>query len=226
MELNLFNKTHLLEKIKPYGFDDIDDVAFLKLKLCVEICVINIMNNLMIMQKELKSKVIDKKHFALILYHLDTLKNRAPKCKKEIVVGGTVLPSEYFGSDSGRYFDSSAGTDITGLSNVTRGELSAYSAVIEAQSDNNIGGSSSTSFITIEMVKQLVNIFKSKRKDDGDFKMTKAAYQVICKSANETMQELLTDCKKNIKIRKKLSKANLYNNLKSRKYINLTCLAS
>jgi hypothetical protein len=103
MNFKSFQKEDLLKLLKTVGFESVEDDAFLRIVITVEVMIYNILNNVRHISDSLKLTTIKKSHLEAVMKIL----NQKSISLKEQKGGhaGTVLPSEYFGHDSGRYFD-------------------------------------------------------------------------------------------------------------------------
>ena len=236
MDIN--NNSNVLDFIKKFGFNDIDNLAYQKLLNCVDALLTNIYNNLNVIVSAYPSKRITKKQFAIILHSLGK-----SKCDKKITGGSgqqgrTVLPMQYFNPEHvGNY--SEANIHIpTPTDNVSRAALSFYMPTVEALAGSGEavmsggGGSgaggrgkkvkSDTKNSSTIVDAEYVKFFISKKTDK--FILTKEAVAIAISIVNENISSLLNDCK-NPKV-KKLTGNKIYSVLKKHpyKYIHLSCL--
>lgn len=101
--------THpIINVVAKYGFTSHEDVAIERLDKVVHNIVGNTLENLSSVLYACNCKVADSRHFELMvnlnLKKQNTQKPQKKQKKQQQSGGGTVLPSEYFGDDSGRYF--------------------------------------------------------------------------------------------------------------------------
>ena len=210
--MNIITKKDVLALIKTYGFTDIDDVAFLKLVKIVETLINNLLDNALYVSEKLGAKTITPRHFAIVLYIL----SKSAKASSTMMRGGApVLPSEYFNPEhSGAYVPENTFTP-TWVDGLTRGELSAYSAIV-APSESVTGGSAAASraLLTVDNVKAYIEAYKSSHKKE--FKVYKSTYDVIIRAVMENLDNLLKALSKEKS--KKLTKTLLFNTLKKNMY--------
>lgn len=114
------SKHPLAEFVKQYGFVVYEDAALERLDTVVHVVVGNTLKNLASVMQACNCKVADAKHFKLLLTVNKQLLARKSAAAQS--GGAVVLPSEYFGIDSGRYFnDVSANETVMSGSSVPEG---------------------------------------------------------------------------------------------------------
>lgn len=164
--------------VKSYGFESLDPDAFMKLVIVIDIIVCNLMNNVMHVAKALDVKLIKKEHFQAVLA---ILKSQQIKMSG----GRTVLPSEYFGVNSNKYFDNVSSyetpMDVQGL---TRNAMEIKLPVFT-------GGA--IELVTRTSVKSLIDAFKQNK--NLDVKLSSSAYEIIISSVLSNLKLLLNSCK-------------------------------
>jgi hypothetical protein len=100
--------------IENAGFDmaSVDSATKTKLEMICQVLVCNLIRNVLVVVGTLKiAKRVTAKHFEQVSEIVNTLINlnmvdqpETKKINKKVKSGGTSLPSEYFGIDSGRYY--------------------------------------------------------------------------------------------------------------------------
>lgn len=166
-----------MDFVKTFGFTSVDNAALLKLNTIVEVVVFNMLNNVLFVTEALQVKTIKKGHFLGVF---KILKEAASRCEKN-QKGGTVLPAEYFGHDSGRYFDTVDFHDTSFIDGLTRGPLFVQEA----------GASKSVPVaITVDEIKAI--IAKYKKETDAEFIVAKDVYAVIQQCVLHNMTQLLS----------------------------------
>lgn len=211
--MNIVSKKDVLAFIKTYGFTDVDDVAFLKINKIIDTLLTNLLDNALYVSEKLGAKTITPRHFAIVLYILSTSANAG----KALTGGAPVLPSEYFsGVASGAYVPENNFTP-TWVDGLTRGELSAYSAIV-APSDSLTGGAGSAArrrtLITVDSLKTYIEAYKLSHKKE--FKVYKSTYDVIIRALMENLDNLFKALSKEKS--KKLTKNLLFKTLKKHMY--------
>ena len=217
-----FKKTEIASKLSSFGFSDVDNAALLKLNMITEALIFNMLNNVLYVTTALGVKTIKKAHFGGVLKILKDCANRCEKQPRKAIskaktlvkpspksksksnskssssskqTGGTVLPSEYFGIDSGRYFDDVMSHDTAYLDDLTRGPLYVQEAGASSSSSSSSKkgtSSASSSFITPCQIKEIIT--KYKQEMDVDFKVAKDVYAIVEDSVNSNMIKLLLAC--------------------------------
>lgn len=189
-----FERESLMALIKRYKFDSIDNDAFIRIVLVMEVLVFNMLNNVKHVTSALNVKTITKKHFEMVMNVINEFKNQQKyNVLKKGQKGGTVLPSEYFGTDSGRYYP------------FVDGEQSIAPTVEYARPaiDYHVGGANVNAFVTKTQVKFLVDAYKKAKKQD--FRMSASAYEVIIECLERNLKLLLSMCKKHGSAKKTLT---------------------
>ena len=188
-----FNKSNLLPIISKHGFSDIDEAAFVKIMLCIEILIFNILNNVMYIMKNLKIKIIKKEHFMAVLQIMKDYENG-----KEIKGGDPVQAAEYYGYDSGRYFDTDV---VSAIENHPWSDPGLTRTALDA----TFGGS--TEFITKNHIKTIVEKFQ--KSGNESFKVGKGVSDIIISCVLTNLDNLFHLCPKG----KKLTMTVLYKTL-------------
>lgn len=183
MNFKGFDKTYVSARAKRYGFKQVDDDAFVRIVLVMEVLLHNILNNVKHVSSHLDVKVISKKHLQMVLDIMNSYKQvRAQKG------GGLVLPGEYFGHESGRYFPDGAsalsGEQYTSATN----ELSRQAIVFHS------GGSAAAKIQAKTNIKALIDNYKAST--HATFRVSTVAYDIIADSIDKNMQLLLSACKR------------------------------
>jgi hypothetical protein len=169
-----------MDFVNSFGFANVDNAAMLKLKIISEVLVFNILNNVLHVVKALEVKTIKKGHFLGVL---QILKDAANKCQgRKQAGGGTVLPSEYFGYDSARYFENVDFHNTAYLDDMTRGPLYVQEA----------GGASAAHFLSVCDLKEIIAKYKTEK--NLDFKVSKDVYELIMSSVDSNLKQLLSAC--------------------------------
>lgn len=180
-----------MDFVNSFGFTNVDNAAMLKLKIISEVLVFNILNNVLHVVKALEVKTIKKGHFLGVL---KILKDAANKCQggKQAGGSGTVLPSEYFGYDSARYFDNVDFHNTAYLDDMTRGPLYVQEAGGSGSGSNSGGGAASGHFLSVCDLKEIIAKYKTEKK--LDFKVGKDVYELISSSVDSNLKQLLSAC--------------------------------
>lgn len=204
----IFTKADLVNKLlKSHNFSDIDDAAFLKLQMCVDVLVSNILSNVLSISG---SKNIAKKHFTNIVKIMNNMVHSVPAkgLKGKVQSGGsgahghTVFPIQFFGGDNTHYtVDSTSGAGWTSFDTGARPAL-----------PSTLSGGGNSSFITLPAIKRIVNDFLVAR-SLKDIIITKGAYIVILECVIANIDLLISVCSKVGKNRKKVTTALLYSAL-------------
>ena len=210
MNFKSFEKDLFMGYIRKYGFTDADDDAFVRIVLVLEVLVYNMLNNVSLVTSFMNVKTISQKHFDLVSNIIneyqktqDKYKMVAPKKQKaqgpesqhHQQGGATVLPSEYFGYDSGRYFpEGSHALDMeqpvtstdefarTGLHMMTAGAKGKKAAPVQRL------------FISDVQVKFLVDSYKTDK--SVNIRASKVATAIIIKALVMNLNLLLSHIKK------------------------------
>lgn len=189
-----FNKNNLLPILSKHGFSDIDEAAFVKVMLCIEISIFNILNNVMYIMKNLKIKILKKEHFMAVLQIMKDFENG-----KEMKGGDPVQAAEYYGYDSGRYFDADV---VSAVENQPWADTSLTRTALDA----TFGGASE--FITKNHIKTIVEKFQ--KSENQSFKVGKGVSDVIISCVLTNLDKLFAECPKT---KKKLTMPDLYKTL-------------
>lgn len=204
----ILKKEKVVEFVKTYNYTSIDDGVLETFALIIKILVFNILNNVTYITQSLKVSIVKKEHFIAVLQIMKDYQNR--KEFLEMKGGFTVLPSEYFGNESGSYYSHDVVSAIenhpwTGLPfDLTRTELNA----------SLVGGSAIKScFVTIDCIKDLIAMYKESHL--VDFKVSKDVFQIIHGSVMYNFDLLLKHCSKSKQ--KKLTNALIHKVLKANK---------
>ncbi len=199
-----FKKTDLVNKITSFGFVDVDNAALLKVNMIIEALIFNMLSNVLYVTTALDVKTIKKAHFGGVLKILKECANKCqgPNASKKGTgssarkqAGGTVLPSEYFGFDSGRYFDNVVSHNTAYLDDLSRGPLyvqeagARTKANAKASTNSDSHFSPAKSFITAKQIKDVID--KYKIETEADFKVAKDVYGIIEDSVTSNMITLL-----------------------------------
>ena len=172
-----------MDFIKSFGFKDVDNAALIKLNTIIEVIVFNMINNVLHVVNALKVKTVKKAHFIGVMH---VLKEAAARCTSG-QRGGTVMASEFFGHDSGRFFSSVDFHNTAYIDGLSRGSLDVAQA----------GGGSEKATpdaVTIAEVKAIVAKYK-KEMDHDSLKMAADVYPVIQAAVTANMIKLLYACK-------------------------------
>lgn len=193
MNFKSFEKDALLKYVKTFGFDSVEDDAFMRTVMILEVMVYNLLNNVHDLHPLNKDKAITKKDFEEVMSKLK--EGRVVKAKAVMSGGhaGTVLPSEYFGTDSGRYFD---------ISVVKPLEQSAFAdGVARAAIQYQQGGCPECSeFIGKKQLKFLIDEFKTTK--GLQFSVSSGAYTVMLTCLRNNLRLLFHTYRKHSKAKK------------------------
>lgn len=199
MNFKNFKKEEFLPILKRYGFSDIDDSAFVKLVLTIEVLVYNMLNNVLYVTDALKISTLKKQHFEAVMSIMqDVAKTRAAgKTSQSGGHAGTTFPSEYYGIDSGRYFQNVSELEQSAFAEgLTRAEIqiSPANAFQTGGRSKSSASSASLAPFDIDNVKSVVEKFRNEKY--LKFKVSSDAYAVILTSLLQNLQDLLKECKK------------------------------
>lgn len=216
--MKILQKDTIIQLLKPYGFTDVDEVAQTKLNIIIETLLHNILENLTNVLEIKKGKVITPRIFSIALKIL-----HADDSKPQNVVfkgGEPVLPSEYFGSNSGVYSESvdNSFTNNLDFLNLARPELVAYSFITPLTQTGGANKKMSLSrVINEEYVMDFIAKYKQNTKKS--FKISKQCIPILMKAIETNMSFLLSAAKAANKNKgKTLTKSILFNTLK--KHLN------
>lgn len=185
-----------MDFIKSFGFVDVDKAALLKLNGIIEVIVFNLLNNVLYVADALKVKTIKKAHLngvvkILKMANEQCKSNNSSSNNNKKQQGGTVLPAEYFGFDSGRYFEDVDFHNTAYVDDFSRGALFVQEAGGRAKVvDHKVA-------VTVDEIKAIIEKFKVEM--DASFKVASDIYPVIQQSVESNLTMLLLECSKNIK---------------------------
>jgi hypothetical protein len=179
-----------MDFIKSFGFTDVDKPALIKLHSVIEVVVFNMLNNVLYVVDALKVKTVKKGHFLGVL-HL--LKEAAKRCgeKKKGQAGGTVMASEFFGHDSGRFFAEVDFHNTAYLDNLSRGGLE----VMQAGGSGAGAGAKANAAVSLAELKEIVAAYK-KETDRASLKLAADVYPLVQEAVSANLAGLLRACKK------------------------------
>jgi len=190
-----------------YGFNSVEAATVIKIEMIIEVLLYNLLNNVLHVTKALGIKTIKKAHFIGVLA---ILKGCVKKSEGQRG-GAIILPSEYFGADSGKYFEDVVSHNTAYVDDLARGPLFVQNA------GSAVGASSVCSLVH---VKTLVE--KYKKEHHANFKMAKDAYELILESILSNLDKLFKACSST---RQKNLTANLlYKGLNSSGYGYMSCV--
>jgi hypothetical protein len=190
MTFKSFDKSSVLNCIKKYGFTQMDDDAFVRLVLVIEVLVYNILNNVRHVSSHLNIKVISKKHLLMVA---DIMKEYKRATSAGGQKGGAhVLPSEYFGLDSGRYY----ATGDVALSSEQSIDATADFAR-PAMVYQSAGALATVGIVCKDNLKYFVQHYLSSK--HLSFRISSVANTLIIDSLNGNLALLLSACKKEAK---------------------------
>ena len=210
MNFKEFDKDEMMPFVRKYGFSEVDDSAFVKVVLTVEVLVYNMLNNVLYITNALNLKILKKQHFEAVMSIIKDMGKLAKQDKTKQAGqkgghGGTTLPSEYFGVESGRYFENVSQYEQSAFADgVTRAPINI--SADGAMQSGGRGSSTAKTFITKDQIKAIIGKFKTEKK--LSFKVSRVAYDVIAASVMQNLSELLSECKKTRK-GSKSSKSNV-----------------
>lgn len=182
-----------------YQFQNIDDVAYVKIMFAIEVMVFNLLNNALYIANSLKVKTIKRDHLMAILQIMKDYSNG--KTGPSMSGGSLVMPSEYFGKTSDQYFDA----DVVSAVQNNPWDSSVTRTALDSTFQN---GGSIICFITKQHIVSIIE--KYKKQENVDFKVAKNVYDVIISSAMSNLENLFAECKKIGKNQKVLSMQLLY----------------
>lgn len=135
--------------IENAGFEmaSVDSATKTKLEMICQVLVCNLIRNVLVVVGTLKiAKRVTAKHFEQVSEIVNTLINlnmvEEPKDKKgkKVKSGGTTLPSEYFGIDSGRYYQNVDHYSTDANEHVARAPLWFQEAGMKGNAKSKVGG--------------------------------------------------------------------------------------
>lgn len=199
---------------KKYGFQNVDDVAFVKIMFAIEVMVFNLLNNALYVTKSLKVKTIKKDHLMAILQIMKDYSNG--KTGPSMSGGAIVMPSEYFGKTSDQYFDADV---VSAIENQPYGDAGMTRTALDSTFQN---GGACECFITKKHIVQIIE--KYKKQENVDFKLAKNVYDIIISSVIANLESLFSECKNMGKNQKTLSMQLLYKVLtkNAKKFAHIT----
>ena len=206
----LIKPYYKMDFIKSFGFHDVDNAALIKLNTIIEVVVFNMLNNVMFVTEALKVKTVKKAHFIGVLH---ILKEAAAQCegnnnnnnsRSKKQTGGTVMASEFFGHDSGRFFAEVDFHNTAYIDGLSRGGLDIAQAG---------GGSKTVEAVTLAEIKAMVKKYKTET-DRESFKFAADVYPVIQAAVTSNMVKLLLACKADRGTSTKLSSSLIQKSIK------------
>lgn len=199
-----FVKQDLLPFLNKHKYTDIDDVAFVKFMVAIEVLIFNLLNNVLYVTRSLKLKTIKKEHFMAVLQIMKDYTNG--KAPPSLSGGSLVMPSEYYGSDSGRYFDADV---VSAVENHPWSDPSVTRVALDSSFD--MVGGSAMSLVSKNQIKNIIE--KYKKQENTDFKLASPAYDIIASCLSSNIHALLKECVKVGGQKKNLTMAVLYKTL-------------
>ena len=204
-----FQKDALMPMLSKRGFSGIEETAFVKIMLCIEILIFNLLNNVLYIVKSLKLKVLKKEHFMAVLQIMKDFENG-----KEVMKGGEpVMSSEYFGHDSGRYFDADV---VAAVENHPWSDPGLTRTALAA----TWGGKAPLQFITKDHIKTIVEKYQKAEKES--FKVARGVSDIMITCVLSNLDALFVSCATSK--RKVLTMALLYKTLvkNSKKFAHMS----
>lgn len=119
MNYKNFEKSQLESFAAKFGFNSIEDSAFIKLVLMIELLVQNMLDNVLAVKEHLNIKTITKKHLETVLTIIEHYKRQ----NKGHAGGDPVNPSEYYGIESHSYVNNPSFQNSVSTTTVTRPSL-------------------------------------------------------------------------------------------------------
>ena len=186
--MNTYSKQAVETYVKCFGFESINDKALVQLYVIIETLVFNILDNLFFVVDVYKKPALTKKHLAAVMNLMR---------QKTAQAGGsyTVLPSEYFGVNSGRYMaDVSTLETNMNVPTVTRPAMQMAMAK---------GGAAKKCMVADNtLVDAMVTKYKVAKK--LEFTVGKEVVEMIMASVNINIDELMTAAKAAAQSKKKM----------------------
>ena len=190
MTFKSFDKSSVLACMKKYGFTQMDDDAFVRLVLVIEVLLYNILNNVRHVSSHLNVKVISKKHLLMVADIMNEYKKAASASfSKQFKGGAHVLPSEYFGIDSGHYYPAG---DVV-LSSEQSVDATADFARQAMVYQTAGAATASASIVCKENLKYFVSQYLTAK--HLTFRISSVANTVILDALNKNIALLLLACK-------------------------------
>ena len=217
MNYKSFEKNQLEAFASKFGFTSIDDSAFVKLVLMIELLIQNMLDNVLAVKEHLNITIIKKKHLETVLTIIEHYKRQ----NIGHFGGDPINPSEYYGIDSGKYVinpsfqngivntgvsrpalivQQSAGDPV--LPSEYYGENSGRYVSIDTFQpiQSNVtrsalalkiatGGCGSCGFLTKPLIALIVKTHLKQ------VKFASNAYEIVASSVEKNLSELLKQCK-------------------------------
>jgi hypothetical protein len=158
--------------------------------------VFNILQNSKYILDACKCKTLTTEHLTAISLIQANIAEQGiafvPKGKSpKVMSGGTVLPSEYFGVNSGRYVD---------ISTLSSAEVQLTADTTLARAEHPIklpmSGGAATASVPLVLIKNAIKEFQQKSK--FTFKVSKDALEMIHVSVQENVKDIVEVAKKEI----------------------------
>lgn len=169
--------------VAKFGFESLDQNAFTKIVLLVEMIIANLVHNVYLMATALGVKVVNKKHFEALVQIMNSQEATGNQRGGN---NGYVLPASYFGKTETTYHDdTSAYENKTFVDGLTRSEL-------ELKHPSWYGGGDPT-FVSKSIVKNIVSDIIERKK--WNIKISSSAFDVILDCVDANLSELFNSCK-------------------------------
>jgi hypothetical protein len=211
--MKLLQKNKCMQLLRKYGFEDIDEIALVKLFLTIETLVKNLLDNTIYVMESVKAKTITPTHFAMVLH---IIKTHGTNVNHLMQGGGAVMPSEFFNTTPSGSYAIDNNVFSTGASDASfaRPALLAYSAILTPGVQLGGGKKKGTvALLDVDTLKGMIVEYKKTTKKD--FMMSSKSYDIIIRSVTENIENLVSAASKMRKPRPtKLTKALLFATLK------------
>ena len=192
-----------MDFIKSYGFSSVDTSASIKLDAIVETIVYNMLNNVLHVVDALNASTIKKGHFLGVMH---VLKEAAKHCdgappstkkkqQRQRQHGGTVMPPEFFGYDSGRFYADVDFHNTAYIDNLTRGGLDVASGGAAAAAKVKSKKSTAADPVSCAEIKEIVKKFKLEHNREN-LKIAAEVYLLIQSVVSANLVKLIQACKK------------------------------
>jgi len=193
----MISKDDIQPMLKLYGFESIDDAAFMKVLMILDVLIYNMLNNVLYVTTSLKLKTIKKAHFDAVIQIMMDYSNGKVKGTRQSG-GGLVLPAQYFGYEDHQYVADVMSHNTAYIDGMTRGPLLAtFPSLLTGGARSKASSTTSKTKMDVIIVpkKDLQEIIeKYKKEHNVDFKVASEVYEIICASIDSNFHRLFKAC--------------------------------
>jgi hypothetical protein len=183
---SLFSKDEFGPMLAKYGFTKIDDTAFIKIVLSITVLVENIMKNVIEITKASNSTKITKKHFSGVIQAMEKIMSSSCKTHQK---GGTSMPSEFFGIESGQYH-----LEVSNEHNsVFTDNMFTRNGMINTMMDGGAKQKKMGTFIDLKKIRVLIEKFLVEH--NTGLSITPLAVSVVLESVLANIDDLMEACR-------------------------------